>query len=123
MGGSGSGNFSWRRPNRNLVEHAFALDIAGLAREGRIPPGTATLGGWQIFTPAGGQSLTLSYERDLTSLDEASIRLSFRLTGIERHQTVRFAVTTPRFGGVRVWFVCPVTGGRARVLYLSNGRR
>jgi hypothetical protein len=123
MGGPGSGNFSWRRPSRNLVEHAFVLDVANLAREGRIPPGTKTSGRWQVFTPTGGNALTLSYESDLTNLDEASIRLSFHLSGIESHQRVRFAVTSPRFGGVRMWFMCPVTGRRARVLYLLNGSR
>jgi len=40
---------------------------------------------------------------------------------MNQHQTLRLAVTKPRLGGVRLWFVCPVSGRRARVVYLPQG--
>jgi len=73
MGGTGSGNFSWRRPSPHLVEHAFALDIAALTRAGRIVPGTASVGAWEAPGRSGTQALPLLYDSDLTNLDEARI--------------------------------------------------
>jgi hypothetical protein len=118
MGGIGSGNFSWQRPRHHFVEHAFTLDIAALTRAGRIVPGTASMGQWKVAGCSGTRALTLHYDTDLTKLDEAGLWLSFSVNGKNHHQTLRLAVTKPRLGGVRLWFVCPVTGRRARVLYL-----
>jgi len=118
MGGAGSGYFSYRRARRNLIEHAFALDIAALTRAGRIVPCTASVGVWEVSGRPGTQALTLRYDSDLTNLDEARIWFTFYIDGMNQHQTLRLAVTKPRLGGIRLWFVCPVTGRRARLLYL-----
>lgn len=36
-------------------------------------------------------------------------------------QLLQFTTTRPHHGGVRWWFLCPVSGRRARVLYLPPG--
>ncbi|MDZ4775155.1 MAG: hypothetical protein SGJ23_00035 [Alphaproteobacteria bacterium] len=49
--------------------------------------------------------------------------LRYVCDGAPVRQTVRLVASTPRFGGVRWWFVCPVTGRRVRALYLPPGAR
>lgn len=122
MGGRGSGHFSWRRSRRDLVEHALVLDMAALHRDRRLIPGTEMIGRWQATSPLGSRTMTITYDGNLTDLDEATLRISFWARGMERGQTLRLAATRPRLGGVRLWFVCPVTGQRARALYLPEGQ-
>lgn len=122
MGGVGSGKFSAWRSRRGLVEHAFALDIAALARAGQL-----CLNGYGRTMVRRrllrSRSLTIWYSGDLTDPEAARRTFSFQVQGIKRHQTVRLVTTTPHLGGTRLWFVCPITDQRARILYLSEGRK
>jgi hypothetical protein len=124
MGGALSG-YRWHK--KRTVESCHALDTADLKRLGVLrPEGGATAGElkWMrgeerrsevcyTFTPAGAAAtLRLSYR---TLKTDESIAYPIRL------------VTTPcHLGGVRWWFVCPLTRGgvacgrRVRVLYLSG---
>jgi hypothetical protein len=122
MGGQGSGNFSWRRSRRDVIEHALVLDMAALNQDRRLIPGTEMIGRWQATSPLGSRTMTVTYDCNLTNLDEATLHISFWARGMERGQTLRLAATRPRLGGVRLWFVCPVTERRARALYLPEGR-
>lgn len=123
MGGVGSGNFSWRRLGRNLVEHALVLDMVAINRTRQLIPGAATSGRLNVIAPVGGRAMALTYRANLTNPDEARVQFSYCVRGLDFCQTVRLAVTRPRLGGVRMWFVCPVTGKRARVLYLPEGKK
>lgn len=49
------------------------------------------------------------------------LRWSTRVSAFR--QTVQIATTTPNFGGMRMWFVCPLSGKRARALFLPNGAK
>jgi hypothetical protein len=122
MGGVGSGNFSWRREQRNLVEHALVLDLAAINGARRFTPGTAASGRLIIVAPVGGRTMALTYDADLTDPVQARVQLSYCIDGVDRRQTVHLRLTRPRLGGVRIWFVCPVTSCRARVLYLPEGK-
>jgi hypothetical protein len=122
MGGRGSGYFSWQRPRRDLVEDALVFDLATLNQDRRWIPGTAMGGSWEVATPFGRGSMTITYDGDLTNLDEPSVHISYWVRGMMRRQTLRLAATRLRLGGVRLWFVCPVTGKRARALYLPEGQ-
>jgi hypothetical protein len=51
------------------------------------------------------------------------LALTSRVNGDSVRQTVEITATTPHFGGARLWFVCPVTGARTRVLFLPPGAR
>jgi hypothetical protein len=121
MGGIGSGNFSVWRSRRSLVEHAVALDIAAITRAGRLSLGTIMEGQWSVAAPLGSRCLAIRYSGDLTNLANANVTFSFRSCGIERHQTVRLVATAPHLGGIRLWFVCPITDKRTRILYLPPG--
>jgi hypothetical protein len=53
----------------------------------------------------------------------SQLTLTFVANGQQTRQRVRLDATQPHFGGTRRWFVCPWTGGRARVLFLPVGAR
>src|SRR5918993_6108491 len=110
MGGRGSGNFSWRRQRRDLVEHALVLDMAALYQNRRLIPGTEMTGRWQVASPLGHRTMTITYDGDLTDPDDATLHVTFWARGMERCQSLRLTATRPRLGGVRLWFVCPITG-------------
>ena len=120
MGGRGSGNFSCQRPRRDLVDHALVLDMTALNQDRRLIPGTEMIGRWQATSSLGHHTMTITYDGNLTDLDKATLHITFRARGMERGQTLRLAATQPRLGGVRLWFMCPVTGRRARALYLPE---
>jgi hypothetical protein len=42
---------------------------------------------------------------------------------VEHHQRIKIVATRPRLGGARLWFVCPLSGQRVRVLYLPEGSK
>jgi hypothetical protein len=123
MGGPGSGNRLWRRTRPDLVEDAFALDLSALIRARRIVPGTVAVGQWEVRMPARNHCMNIRYNADLADLAAASLVLEFSSTRTERRQRINLAVTEPHLGGIRLWFLCPITGQRARVLYLPDGQR
>lgn len=122
MGGPGSGNRSWKRTSPSLVEDAFKLDLGDLVRTGQLVPGATVTELWDVHTPLSNRSMMIGYYVDLTSLDDATITLMFDIDGVEHCQHVHLTATKPRLGGLRLWFLCPVTGHRARVLYLPEGK-
>jgi len=123
VGGRGSGHYSWRRTRRGLVEYAASIDIAFLTRTERIRLATASTGRLDVAAPLGAHRLTVQYDSDLTNLDHSFITFSFMSGGSQHHQTVMLLVTRPHLGGIRLWFVCPVTTKRTRILYLPDGRK
>lgn len=118
MGGPGSGNRSWRRTRRDLVQDAIALDAGALVRTRRMVLGKAGTGRWEVCTSTGNRRMTIHYDGDLRDLENATFCLRFYTSGIECSQHVRLTVTEQHLGGRRVWFLCPITGQRARILYL-----
>jgi hypothetical protein len=123
MGGPGSGNRSWKRARPSLVEDAFTLDLRTLLRAGRLLPGAAVTGLWDVHTPVGDRRMMIGYHGDLTSLEDATVTLMFDAGGIDYIQRLNLTVTEPHLGGLRLWFLCPVTGHRARALYLPEGEK
>jgi hypothetical protein len=95
--------------------------MSALHRARRIVPGIAMSGRWHVATPVAGRSLSVTYDGDLTNLDEATLLISFHADGRDRRQTLSLVATRLHFGGCRIWFVCPITGRRARVLHLPDG--
>lgn len=123
MGGIGSGNFSWRRPPHDLVEHALVLDMTALNRARQLVLGTTISGRCAAVAPLHGSPMAITYHCDLTDLDDARIDLSFCVGGTGCHETVHLTATRLRLGGIRLWFLCPLTGQRVRALYLPAGKR
>jgi hypothetical protein len=118
MGGFGSGYFSWRRLPRNLVEQAFVLDLAVLCGI-RGANGVAS-GQLKLVARATGEALHLGYVAVFTDPANPHLHLIFRASGKQQEQVISLDATTPRYGGIRYWFLCPVTGERTRCLYLTR---
>jgi hypothetical protein len=92
-----------------------------LTRTERIKPGMAMRGRCEVSAPLGTHRLTIHYDGDLTDPEHSFVTFSFMSRGIQYHQTVTFLATRPHLGGIRLWFVCPVTSKRTRILYLPPG--
>ena len=112
---------------KTTVEDCRSLDVVQWAREGLTLPGPVRSGVWQWSSSRTGQSTSsIGYSIDMT---DPHVRLEYSLTrtGEHRDYRVELVSTSPNYGGLRWWFICPVSmGGRAcqrrvRKLYLSPG--
>lgn len=122
MGGFGSG----RQGNRPTVEDCLTLDLGKLLRERCLLPCQrvhSTLR-WTVVG-TGREVASAGYEADLTDPAAAWLRLDFVSGKGEQSRThecmVRLVTTRPRYGGMRWWFVCPVSGRRCGKLHLPPG--
>jgi hypothetical protein len=115
MGGPGSGNHDhwWRSGKKTTVEACLALDANRWMREGLLKAGVRLSGGWR-WIYHGGRQNSITYEVDTLDMARPSVRLSYTLThaGTEEREALDYRValttTSPRFGGLRWWFVCPL---------------
>jgi hypothetical protein len=119
MGGTGSGTWT-RWPTKPLVESALTLDLNQLIRDGALHPGRI-VSGTLTWTRSGQQIASIGYEVDLTKSTSGSMRLHYNANDIPVDYRVPLATTRPHFGGVRWWFICPLTGCRAYKLQLPSG--
>jgi hypothetical protein len=110
----------WRRRNHAgpTCEDCLALDIATPALKAIV----------HRNTPARG---TLAWS--WCGIDVATVAFAWRpatrrldiacsIDGQTTSATLSMTMTTPNFGGARPWFRCPLSGRRARRLYLVDGR-
>ncbi len=80
---------------------------------------------WTL-TRTGEVTATIGYEANLLDPAAAWLRLQYtatvRNTGAktDRDYRVKLETTRPNYGGLRWWFLCPITGRRVRVLYLPG---
>jgi hypothetical protein len=123
VGGIGSG----RTGGRPVVEDCLRLDLAHLLAACQLRPGQHVSGSFKWTDARDGRVLaTIGYEANLLDPAEAWMRLRYTTTGpgtrIRRWRDYRIWLTTtvPPHGGLRWWFVCPLSGRRARVLYLAD---
>ena len=81
--------------------------------------------GWRD-SRTGAQTSSLTYEVNTLDVTDPWLRLSYTLTrsGEQADYHVRLTTTRPRFGGLRWWFLCPLSlngrtcGRRVAKLYL-----
>jgi hypothetical protein len=72
----------------------------------------------------GEVTCAIGYEANLTDTALAWVGMQYattnRRTGlkIDSDYRVHLETTRPNYGGIRWWFICPLSGRRARVLYL-----
>lgn len=121
MGGIGSGQW-YRWSTKPVVEDGVPLNLNKLVRDKLVVPGAWTSGGlvWH-YVHSGEKSASIGYIADMKDPSDASMRLQYTCNGKTEDYVVRLTTTTPNFGGLRWWFVCPLTGKRAAKLYLLNG--
>jgi hypothetical protein len=135
MGGSGSGAHYyhwWRGTKKTVVEHCRQLDAVRFTREGVLRAGAWSAGSWCWWRDAERteKEASVCYEVDTTA-EPPWLRLSYNIkaTGDELDYRVGLVATRPRFGGLRWWFICPLSVNgqecdrRVRKLYLPPGGR
>jgi hypothetical protein len=129
MGGPGSGSgWHWWRPKRKTtVEECFSLDVGKLLRRGFLRAGQRCVGTWSWPLLRSGGWFVADIEADALDPTNATARLRHRSLRGPLDYTVRLTTTSPRFGGLRFWFTCPLTvngrrcGRRVGKLYLPLG--
>ena len=116
-----------RRLRRTLpaVEGSLVLTAASLVRKRALVAGAST-SGWA----SDGEDkphATIGYEANLLDRDNAWLRLHYRRNGEPVDYRVRLVTSTPHYGGLRWWFICPLVRNdgapprRVAKLYLPSG--
>lgn len=126
MGGMWSGE---RLTRKAVVEDCLALDVAGLKRLGMLVPGVTDRTGSLYWPARSERHRPPSVMYCLTLGDRAgTMRLLYaeRSTGADVAYPVGLAATPCHLGGVRWWFLCPLSvgggpcGRRVRKLYFRG---
>ena len=104
MGGLGSG---WQGEKKATVEASLALVAAELAHKKALVVGKWSLGTWS-WTSGGAPLLTIGYEADLSDRGSTWLRLFYQVSGEAVDYKIRLVATTPHYGGLRWWFICPL---------------
>lgn len=128
MGGSGSG----RRREKTTVEEGLILSAATLQSGKLLRLGSGAVGSlaW-TRTATGETSSSISYEVNTLNQADPWIRLSYTVRRNKEDVDFRVRLTTTPlpWGGVRWWFLCPLTHNgrgcwrRCGKLYLPPGGR
>jgi hypothetical protein len=119
MGGYGSD----RQDGRPTVENGLVLDLAKLLRDGYLVRGQRVCGTLHWREVKSGQEVgAVTYGADLTEPAAAWVRLLYSSENRRRlDYKVYLTATRPRFGGLRLWFACPVSERRCTKLYRPFG--
>lgn len=101
-------------------------------REGILKPNTLRSGSCVWFRDASRREQTASIGYEVNTRDTPPwVRLLYAVTGTTDSfdYRIRLAITRPRFGGLRWWFICPLVANgrpcerRVGKLYLPAGGR
>lgn len=136
MGGSGSGNYYhwWRPRKKTAVEECLSIDANRWVREGILKAGVHLKGSWRWTYRSGGEC-SIGYEVRTLDMGRPLLFLSYSWKEPDsgRKEPVAYpvslATTRPRFGGLRWWFICPLSRNgwscnrRVGKLYLPPGAR
>jgi hypothetical protein len=109
-----------RPRQRTCLQQGLKLDINLLARRGLIAPGSATGPHAIRWVNSNGEVIASGWiSADMQGDAEGWLNIHIG----ELEQTIAL-VTMPRhYGGQQWFFVCPLTKGRASVLWLPRGAR
>ncbi|WP_417798906.1 hypothetical protein [Terasakiella pusilla] len=122
MGGYGSGLY-YRWGAKQTVEDGLTLDLNKLIRDRSIKSGIR----WQgtliwTSTRTGEKVASIGYEANLIKPENAYIRLHYNHNNKPQDYKVRLTTTQPHYGGLRWWFICPVSDQRVGKLYSPPGQ-
>ena len=114
MGGRGSGRYPSFGSHVSKCEHALAIDLAALKRDGYLFTGCAGKINWWRHDQIAN---SINYR-----VEEEGLRLIYRTRGPGSDwrrvvELIPFVETSPPFGGRRRWFSCPGCQRRCRILY------
>ena len=118
MGGYGSG----RHGGGPVVESGLTLDINRLLRQRNFLPGRHVAGvlSWS-YAHSGEKTASIGYEASLMSPENAWARLHYSANGAPKDYRVRLEATPCHYGGLRWWWICPLSGRRVARLHLPPG--
>ena len=116
MGGSGSGNryHWWRSSKKTAVEECLSINASRCLLAGTLRAGNILVGSWEWTYPSG-KRFPICYAAKTSDTDEPRLWLSYSWTWNGRGPTesatyvVHLTTTRPHFGGLRWWFLCPMT--------------
>ena len=116
MGGINSGRR--RSIHRGAVEQYPAIDLRVLRRAGLLTTGecTYTTLQWHIQAP---EALSIRIFIDLSDPDDSSMRIIAPADRGAKRVAIE-CVPCP-YGGVRCYFLCPLTGARCQQLFYADG--
>jgi hypothetical protein len=126
MGGFGSGQ-KWSK--KAVVEGRYSIDTVTLRRWKLLVPGIAERAGFFSWRRGDEEKPSCSVSYLLTvGRDSGTLRLLYSMKSLkaELDYPVRLVTTPCHLGGVRWWFICPLSrngigcGRRVRKLYLSG---
>jgi hypothetical protein len=129
MGGLGSGNYYRWRGKKTTVEECRHLDANRWMREGILQAGVWQTGNWCWFRDAQRTEKTAEVTYEVNTVPEWPwVRLFYRFphNGVEMNYKIFLTTTRPGFGGLRWWFLCPLSvngrpcGRRVARLYLDG---
>jgi hypothetical protein len=109
----GCNSTRWIGHSKKLtVEACQSLDANRFMREGGLRENAHKIDIWHWLNAITGERVSsLSYEVDTTNPAYSWIRLSYTITrtGDKVDYTLRLTSTRPYFGGLRWWFICPLS--------------
>jgi hypothetical protein len=108
-----------REATRITVEACIRIDLAEPSVRATLSPGLVRFGTWR-WSRSERTVAELGYE---WRADRQELTLRYRVGGVDVVDRIATETTRPRFGGARLWFVCPATGRRTRTLFLPPGAR
>jgi hypothetical protein len=119
----------WQKSRKPVADVCLTIDTADLRRWNMLVPGTTRRSGWLSWHRGGEKDPSSSVSYVLTVGDGAgTLRLLYRVgePAASLDYPVRLVSTGCHLGGVRWWFLCPLSvngvacGRRARKLYLHG---
>jgi hypothetical protein len=108
------GNFT-PRARRRTVEECYSIDADRLRKAGAFNLAAVTRG---EFFLAGS---TATFAAALHDDAPWALEVTYRVAGKPVACTIPLSLGSPRYGGWRVYFLCPGCGGRYLKLYLPPG--
>ena len=134
MGGSGSTRWQMHS-KKHTTDDCRSLSIFNLKRENLLMPGRVRSGSWVWSNQyTGEERASIGYELSLKE-GASYLRLYYTHTSVwannktDLDYKVSIVTTSCHFGGLRYWFICPLTvngrycGRRVGKLYLAPGSR
>ncbi|WP_281019927.1 hypothetical protein [Minwuia sp. IMCC3060] len=105
-----------------MVEDSLTLDLGLLLRQESIRPLRHVRGVLSWSSQRDGEVLaTIGYESSLPEQGCGWLRLKYRHNDLPKEYAIQITTTVPNYGGLRRWFVCPLSNDRAAKLYLPPG--
>jgi hypothetical protein len=121
MGGYGSTRWGRHFP-KMTADSGLRLAMSTMIRNGQVKPGKWLIGIlWWRNSNTGEAVASIGYEINMENLEGAYMRLQYNVNGQPMDYRVTLKSTRPHYGGIRWWFLCPKTGGRAAKLFLPPG--